>query len=180
MLDQDPIFLQVNSLTFHQELINLSQQKYWALQPGNETLDWTDARLTELGIDQARIVNAFWKRKMADENIPLPESYYTSPLHRCLATATHTFADLDLPEDKPFKPIVKEVSEILLPQILYTATKSILLSSFAKLSAATSATIGAPNPCCNQNFPPSPSNPAFTNMIHSGRQTNENLTKRLT
>lgn len=41
--------------------------------------------------------------------MPAPEKYYTSPLYRCLQTANSTFSGLDLPADKPFKPVVKEL-----------------------------------------------------------------------
>ncbi|TVY90161.1 putative phosphoglycerate mutase, partial [Lachnellula willkommii] len=40
---------------------------------------------------------------------PNPESYYTSPLLRCLATANVTFSGLDLPEDRQFVPTIKEL-----------------------------------------------------------------------
>ena len=35
--------------------------------------------------------------------------YYTSPLHRCAATANLTFSGLELPENQPFVPVVKEL-----------------------------------------------------------------------
>ena len=41
--------------------------------------------------------------------IPTPESYYTSPLTRCLQTASTTFDDLDLPQSHPFIPEIKEL-----------------------------------------------------------------------
>lgn len=40
--------------------------------------------------------------------MPAPQSYYTSPLSRCLVTANITFADLSLPASRPFAPTVKE------------------------------------------------------------------------
>lgn len=43
-------------------------------------------------------------------NIPAPERYYTSPLHRCLATASITFSGIALPDSRPFAPVVKELS----------------------------------------------------------------------
>lgn len=70
---------------------------------------WVDAHLTEAGIEQAKSVNAFWKREISEQHIPLPQSYYTSPLHRCLTTASVTFSGLELPPDRPFAPVVKEV-----------------------------------------------------------------------
>ena len=39
----------------------------------------------------------------------MPESYYTSPLDRCLSTAHITFNGLDLPAQQPCVPEVKEL-----------------------------------------------------------------------
>ncbi|KAL9046453.1 MAG: hypothetical protein Q9214_000708 [Letrouitia sp. 1 TL-2023] len=83
--------------------------RYWAAQDGDSESDWIDAHLTELGIQQALAANAFWKRQMAEQNIPTPQRYYTSPMYRCLETASRTFSNLDLPPDRLFKPVVKEV-----------------------------------------------------------------------
>lgn len=88
-------------------------QRYWAAQDGDSESDWVDAHLTELGIQQALAANTFWKRQMAEQNIPMPQRYYTSPLYRCLETASRTFFNLDLPPDRPFKPVVKEVKTTL-------------------------------------------------------------------
>jgi broad specificity phosphatase PhoE len=41
--------------------------------------------------------------------VPYPQSYYTSPLTRCLKTANLTFSDLALPEEYPFVPTIKEL-----------------------------------------------------------------------
>lgn len=41
--------------------------------------------------------------------MPAPEYYYVSPLMRCLATAEITFWGLEVPNDRPFKPEVKEL-----------------------------------------------------------------------
>lgn len=72
-------------------------------------MNWVDARLTALGEQQAHGANAFWASQIATQNIPLPERYYTSPLDRCLATASITFTGLALPESQPFVPEVKEL-----------------------------------------------------------------------
>ncbi|KAI4109959.1 MAG: hypothetical protein L6R37_000309 [Teloschistes peruensis] len=99
--------------------------RYWAAQDGDSTAHWVDAHLTELGIQQAQAVNAFWKRQFTEAKTPAPESYYTSPMRRCLATANLTFANLDLSspststplppgditakEPSLYKPVVKEL-----------------------------------------------------------------------
>ncbi|KAB2577541.1 putative phosphoglycerate mutase protein [Lasiodiplodia theobromae] len=85
---------------------------YWSLLDGNGTSTWADAHLTQIGVDQALVANAFWASALEpDVAIPAPQSYYVSPLARCLATANYTFGGLEqkLPEDRPFKPVVKEL-----------------------------------------------------------------------
>lgn len=81
---------------------------YWSELDGNGTVTWGDAKLTEVGVQQAGRVNKFWKHLIKDEKITTPESYYTSPLYRCLDTAKLTFADINLPRKSPFKPTIKE------------------------------------------------------------------------
>ncbi|KAI6821252.1 phosphoglycerate mutase-like protein [Hortaea werneckii] len=81
---------------------------YWSLKNGNETVSWRDADLTEEGIEQALIANSYWKSRIASQHIPYPQSYYSSPLTRCLRTANLTFADILPPEYYPFVPTVKE------------------------------------------------------------------------
>ena len=84
-------------------------QCYWSEKDGNATVTWADAHLTENGITQAQIANAFWAKEIAQQKIPVPQTYYTSPLSRCLATANITFSGLTLPSREPFIPEVKEV-----------------------------------------------------------------------
>lgn len=82
---------------------------YYSELEGNATVTWADAHLSPLGIDQALAVNAFWKSEISVQKIPTPESYYTSPLTRCLQTANYTFSGLDLPKKHRFIPVVKEL-----------------------------------------------------------------------
>jgi broad specificity phosphatase PhoE len=81
---------------------------YWSERDGNGTVTWADAHLTETGVQQAQRVNQFWKQLIEKEKITPPETYYTSPLYRCLDTARLTFSGLKLPRKNPFVPIVKE------------------------------------------------------------------------
>jgi hypothetical protein len=82
---------------------------YWALLEGaNSSFIYADAPVTEDGIEQAVKANAYWASRIAEEKIPFVESYYTSPMRRCLETAELTFASLDLPKKHPFKPTIKE------------------------------------------------------------------------
>jgi broad specificity phosphatase PhoE len=84
---------------------------HWSLLDGDENGTWVDARLTDLGISQAKTANKAWKKQIEDK-IPSPQSYYVSPLNRCLATATLTFEGLGLPHTDPFRPMIKEVSSV--------------------------------------------------------------------
>lgn len=81
---------------------------FWAEEEGNATVNWRDALLTSDGIAQAQKANAFWKTQITTVGLPAPESYYTSPLRRCLYTANITFGGLSLPTDRPFTPTIKE------------------------------------------------------------------------
>ena len=80
----------------------------WARLDGNEEMTWADAHLTEYGLRQARDLNAFWKNAFSTEKVPMPERYYTSPLIRCLETVDGSFSGLDQPDDRPFRPLIKE------------------------------------------------------------------------
>jgi len=82
---------------------------YYSEQDGNSTVTWADAHLTPLGVNQALAVNRFWASEIKEQKIPRPESYYTSPLTRCLQTANLTFSGLVLQAQHPFIPEVKEL-----------------------------------------------------------------------
>lgn len=72
-------------------------------------MTWADAHLTQAGIAQAQKAHDFWSSMLTTQKIPAPESYYTSPLTRCLQTASYTFSGLSLPADRPFAPVIKEL-----------------------------------------------------------------------
>jgi broad specificity phosphatase PhoE len=82
-------------------------QCYWSLQDGNGTSVWADAKVTPAGIAQAQIAANFWASRIKLQKIPFPQSFYTSPLTRCLQTASITFAGFFNHRDK-FQPTVKE------------------------------------------------------------------------
>lgn len=86
----------------------MKEQCYWARQDGDDRLTWRDANLTKLGIEQAEAASAAW-RKQIKLGMPAPQTYYTSPLRRCLDTAELMFGKLALPSSRPFIPTVKEV-----------------------------------------------------------------------
>ncbi|KAJ5211886.1 uncharacterized protein N7498_003532 [Penicillium cinerascens] len=81
---------------------------YWSLLDGDEHGTWVDARLTELGISQAKTAHDAWKKQI-EHKIPSPQSYYVSPLNRCCKTAQVTFEGLDMPLTNPFRPVIKEL-----------------------------------------------------------------------
>ena len=70
-------------------------------------MDWTDALLTERGIDQARIAHSFWEEALSD-GMPAPETFYTSPLRRCLQTSCLSFDGISLPKRQQLSIVVKE------------------------------------------------------------------------
>ncbi|KAG8525462.1 uncharacterized protein KY384_009106 [Bacidia gigantensis] len=80
---------------------------YYSILNGNDTVTWADAELTPTGINQALANNKFWASEIETQKIPNPNSFYTSPLTRCLATANLTFSGLKLKH--PFIPTVKEL-----------------------------------------------------------------------
>ncbi|TIA26332.1 phosphoglycerate mutase-like protein [Aureobasidium pullulans] len=82
---------------------------YWSQQTGNSTVSWQDADLTANGVAQALKANAFWAQEISQQQIQPPESYYVSPLTRCLKTANLTFSGLTLPSSSPFIPTIKEL-----------------------------------------------------------------------
>lgn len=65
---------------------------------------WSDAHLSKEGLRQARDVNEFWKKQMAEEKMSLPQAYYVSPLDRALETHKVSYDGLV----SPFEPIVME------------------------------------------------------------------------
>lgn len=79
---------------------------------GADGITWADANLTDLGKGQAQDVFELWKT-LLPKGIPPPQTYYVSPLTRAVETADITFVGLELPGDRPYKPIGKEVNRLL-------------------------------------------------------------------
>jgi broad specificity phosphatase PhoE len=101
-----PLLLTVNPIILLIELTHL--QCYYSALDGFDNITWADATLTSTGQDQAKDVATVWKQQIP-LGIPLPESYYVSPLTRTIETADLSFSTLDLPQDKPYKPLIKEL-----------------------------------------------------------------------
>ena len=49
---------------------------------------------------------------MKFQKITMPQSYYVSPLTRCLSTAMLTFSRLELPKNRKFHAVIKEVMKV--------------------------------------------------------------------
>lgn len=81
---------------------------YYSVFSGNATVIWEDPPLTNYGISQTVKAHNFWKHQIQAEKIQTPQSYYVSPLRRCLETADITFRGLQLSSGHPFVPTVKE------------------------------------------------------------------------
>ncbi|CAG8954695.1 hypothetical protein HYFRA_00004617 [Hymenoscyphus fraxineus] len=81
---------------------------YWSLLDGNGTSVWADAEITPNGVAQAQVAADYWATQVLLQKIPIPQSFYTSPLTRCLQTANITFSQLRLRHGAPFRPTVKE------------------------------------------------------------------------
>lgn len=71
-------------------------------------MTWADATLTSVGQQQALDVHALWKEQIP-LGIPVPETYYVSPLTRTIETADLTFKNLDLPAGQEYRPYIKEL-----------------------------------------------------------------------
>lgn len=80
---------------------------YYSLQNGDANITWFDAHLTTTGLKQAQVAHDAWKTQL-QQKVPFPQSFYVSPLHRCLQTADVTFKGLNR-TPVPFAPVVKEV-----------------------------------------------------------------------
>ncbi|KAI5271177.1 phosphoglycerate mutase-like protein [Aureobasidium subglaciale] len=79
---------------------------YWSQQTGNSTNSWQDADLTPAGTAQALKANKFWSQQLLSQKIQPPQSFYVSPLTRCLKTANLTFSGLSAISN--FIPTIKE------------------------------------------------------------------------
>lgn len=88
-----------------------SIQCYYSMLDGADGIVWSDAVLTDVGQGQARDVNGLWKEQLR-KGMPAPETYYVSPLTRTMETADLSFKGLELPQDKPYRPYIKEVEVI--------------------------------------------------------------------
>jgi broad specificity phosphatase PhoE len=106
---------------------------YYSALDGFDSITWADANLTTLGQQQALAANLLWKQQIP-HGIPVPETYYVSPLTRTVETADLTFKGIDGLTN--YKPYIKELCREALG--IHTcdrrSTKSHLESTFPHLT----------------------------------------------
>lgn len=145
---------------------------------GADGITWVDANLTELGEGQAKDVHELWKEQLP-KGIPAPESYYVSPMRRAIQTADITFKELDLPSDRPYAPIGKEVWALRVDAFRtsrQTGTRAdYRYSSSAKPSACIHAIDGPQPRSSSPIFLMSSSNRVFPKRTSSGKRTTVSL-----
>ncbi|EJT52925.1 phosphoglycerate mutase family protein [Trichosporon asahii var. asahii CBS 2479] len=80
---------------------------YWSLQYTDGNMTWgPDPLLTPLGESQAKSANQGWKEQVKD-GVPLPQTFYSSPMRRSASTLEITWRDIAL--DKGVRPVIKEM-----------------------------------------------------------------------
>ncbi|KAE8150930.1 histidine phosphatase superfamily [Aspergillus avenaceus] len=94
---------------YHKTVGSDAWNNYWSHLDGNGTVSWVDAKLAETGIQQARELSDFWGNAVNTDKVPLPDTFYTSPLARCLETSKLVFTRLAEDAGKQFRPVVKEL-----------------------------------------------------------------------
>ncbi|GAB7358754.1 hypothetical protein MBLNU230_g3982t1 [Neophaeotheca triangularis] len=67
---------------------------YWSKLTTDGTLYWADAHLTATGEAQARRANEVFGRQFSAARMPEPQLWWTSPLWRCLQTASLSWRGL--------------------------------------------------------------------------------------
>ncbi|KAL0940394.1 phosphoglycerate mutase [Colletotrichum truncatum] len=111
-VDYKVLYLTRHGLGFHNvqaaKVGTAEWDRYWSRLDGDGVVTWLDAELVDTGIRQARDLNAFWKAVTTAEGVPFPESFYTSPLRRCLETSKLAFGSLVEERGQEFTPVIKE------------------------------------------------------------------------
>ncbi|KAL7268957.1 putative phosphoglycerate mutase pmu1 [Rhizina undulata] len=80
---------------------------YWSKQDGNGNITWADALLTPEGEQEALKANAAWKTQI-EAHVPLPDSFYSSPLRRAANTLLLNWRDITPKPGANPTPIFKE------------------------------------------------------------------------
>ncbi|ODV79586.1 phosphoglycerate mutase-like protein [Suhomyces tanzawaensis NRRL Y-17324] len=78
---------------------------YWQVLNGNSTVEWYDAELTPSGVQQLTSFQQAWASRVASDGVPIPQSYYVSPLRRTLQTWEILWSKL-----ATTRPVIKELA----------------------------------------------------------------------
>jgi broad specificity phosphatase PhoE len=84
-------------------------KKHWSHLEGNGVLTWLDAKLTAEGVMLAQDLGRKWIKWSKEEDIPPPQTIYTSPLARCLETTKLVYSPVLSEFGKTLEPVVKEL-----------------------------------------------------------------------
>ncbi|KAI0132388.1 histidine phosphatase superfamily [Xylariales sp. AK1849] len=83
-------------------------KSHWSHLDGGFDVTWDDARLVEAGVAQAQENAQLWIDGARDDEMPLPETIYTSPLARCLETTKLVYAPVMSQHGRSLQPMIKE------------------------------------------------------------------------
>ncbi|KAK1983000.1 phosphoglycerate mutase [Colletotrichum cereale] len=111
-VDYKVVYLTRHGLGYHNvqeaKVGRVEWDRHWSHLDGDGVVTWLDAELVDTGIRQAKDLSAFWADATTTESVPFPESFYTSPLRRCLETSKLTFGALVEAKGEEFRPLIKE------------------------------------------------------------------------
>jgi broad specificity phosphatase PhoE len=93
---------------WHQDHHSDTNQRHWSKLDGDTTSTWADASLTPTGENQASALAEFWNTAYTTNKLPIPTTFYTSPLRRCLQTLDLSTGPILTSLSLPFHPIIKE------------------------------------------------------------------------
>lgn len=114
------MFLARHGEGFHniapQNYSHIDWRCFWQVRDGDGEVNWYDAELTHNGVEQATLLSSAWSANLQDSKdpVPLPKSYYVSPLRRTCQTFHYTWASVTEyfteSNAEVFAPVVKELS----------------------------------------------------------------------
>ncbi|KAK2062088.1 phosphoglycerate mutase [Colletotrichum caudatum] len=111
-VDYKVLYFTRHGLGFHNvqeaKVGRVEWDSHWSHLEGDGVVTWLDAELVDTGIQQAKELSAFWAEATTTERVPFPESFYTSPLRRCLETSRLAFGALVEAKGEEFRPLIKE------------------------------------------------------------------------
>ncbi|KAM0264304.1 hypothetical protein ACHAQJ_000794 [Trichoderma viride] len=94
---------------FMETISSEAWNNHWSHLEGDGEVRFTDAKLVEQGIEQAKALGQFWLQETKSKGVQLPNTLYTSPLARCLETTKHVYSEVMPAQHRSFQPTVKEL-----------------------------------------------------------------------